>query len=954
MDDDELLRGMVAASPDAQWLVGFDGRTIHANQRFADLVGYRLDELDDVPATTFADEQGRADFAGHLQAMREGHPGDDNEEVLLVRRDGSRAWTLVSWRPVHDRAGTPIGYLHRLTEYTERRRLLEELQRREEALASASRIARLGGWSWEVLADRVTWTPELFAIFDVDPATFGGTWDAAFRHFHPDDRAGAQAVILNAMRHHDEFSWEARFVTSGGSVRWIRSYGQFERDVAGVVVRASGACQDITDLRDADWAAGEATRRLALLQQMAEAANRSSTVADALARSAQVLAQHSGWRPVCVFVRDAPDGPLTAQLPDPPDPPGPLDPPPDPRGAVLPAPDPELAERAWRGREVEIASAAPQWPGSSVVMLPVLAGRGVSCVVQLLADVEEPDVVTWTLLRQVSDQLSRVAERERAAVQLAEARDVAMEASRHKSEFLATISHEIRTPMNGVIGLNDLLLDTELDRRQRRLAEGLRSAGLTLLALINDILDLSKIESGTLDLEVTEFDVRALVEQTAVILAGPAEDKRLDLVVGCGPEVPPTLLGDPVRLGQVLTNLGSNAVKFTETGAVVVDVTVTPAPSPADADGAGVLLRVEVRDTGIGIAEADLESVFDSFTQADRSTTRQHGGTGLGLAISRQLVERMGGEIGVRSVPGAGSVFWFTAALQAVPADGGVALGVEPPLRVPPRPHARPDLGLRVLVVEDNAVNQLVAAGLLESLGCSAVVVGNGAEAVAALRPGHGFDVVLMDCRMPRLDGFDATRAIRARESGAHGAGARVPIIAMTASALPGERDRCLAAGMDDFLTKPVEPAQLTAAIARAAPGREAPPDRPPPSATPPDDVLDPERVELLGELVKDGVSFFERGRMSFLARIDGSLAQLRTAAAAGDADRIALDAHQLRGSALNLGLRRVGAAAEALEETARAEGLGHVGGLVDLTTHLEAAVAEGVEALAAVGREGR
>ncbi len=1065
-DSDGLLRRLFDATPDALWLIGFDGETLMANQRFADLVGHPHETITSLTGFDVADERGRADFERHLSAMRAGHPGVTNEDVLLVRKDGTRIWTLSSWAPVPDADGTGvIGYLHRLTEHTERRRLLDELQDREVQLANAQRIARLGSWTWDLTTDVVWWSPELCQVYGVAPQDVAPTYDDILMLFHRDDRTAFREALVDAIRAQDGFVFEGRIITPDGELRWIRGAAEIERDECGRATRLSGTGQDVTERRQALEAANTATRRLTLLQQLAEAANRSTTLADALVRSAQLLISSREWTPLCAIVRAERGGPFSVlQLPE-------------PAAPDLPPPDLTAADECWRTRTI-VLTPQPGRPGATLLSLPVRAGRHMACVVQVLAELETQDDYTWSLMTQVSDQLSSVAEREQAAIELEEARDQAMAASRHKSEFLATMSHEIRTPMNGVIGLTDLLLRTDLDDRQRRLADGLRGAGLTLLSLINDILDLSKIESGKLELEAIQFDVRHVVDQTAMILAGPAVDKGLELVVGCAPEVPRLVRGDPVRLGQVLANLGSNAVKFTDDGEVVLDVLVEasdPLDRPHDDT---VLLRVEVRDTGIGISDDEVDGLFDAFTQADRSTTRQHGGTGLGLAISRQLVEGMGGEIGVRSTPGVGSVFWFTARFGAVagadqahlepplpqrrvlvvsdhastgsflvrqlstwrlqvdlvssaeearvvlaraaaagtpydvalvdlpttgatgpvtgrqlttaPTDGdggdvdlvlvaadgtmsddelraaGYRARVTKPVRASelrealvgitvepgvvaderPEPAATAPLGLHVLVVEDNAVNQLVATGLLENLGCTVTAVGNGADAVDALREGHQVDVVLMDCRMPRMDGFDATRAIRARERGE-----RVPIIAMTASALPGERDRCLAAGMDDFLTKPVDPVQLAAAVARAgAPWRSPRPttSTAPASVHPPDGVIDLERVRLLSELVKDGVSFFERTRRSFLSRVDGALAQISIAVADGDVERTAADAHQLKGSALNLGLARVGAASAAIEDLART---GDLTGADALLGALREAVTEGVDALVAVDR---
>ena len=419
-----------------------------------------------------------------------------------------------------------------------------------------------------------------------------------------------------------------------------------------------------------------------------------------------------------------------------------------------------------------------------------------------------------------------MADRELVAHQLAAARDAAMEASRLKSEFLATMSHEIRTPLNGVIGLNELLQRTALSDDQRRLAEGVQGAGRTLLGVINDILDFSKIEAGELELEEVDFEVRRILDQTAAILAESAGERGIGLSVSVEDDVPERLVGDPTRLGQVLSNLISNAIKFTSVGEVRVRAYV------AGADPAGVLLGVEVTDSGIGIRQDQMDRLFEPFRQADASTTRTHGGTGLGLAISRQLVTAIGGDIGARSVPGEGSTFWFTARLSR--SRPGVR-------RLEPAEPRRSD-GLRhghVLLVEDNEVNQLVALGFLESLGYTADVAGNGEVAVACAADAT-YDAILMDLQMPVLDGFAATRQIRAAEGDR-----RVPIIAMTASAFEGEREKCLAAGMDDFLTKPVDSTRLASVLRAHAhhtgPVPVAPVARDAAPAAPANAVLDPE-----------------------------------------------------------------------------------------------------------------
>lgn len=827
-----------------------------------------------------------------------------------------------------------------LSQFCARKWAEESLRSSEEKLRQGLGAANIGLWDWHTETNEVRFSREWKSQLGYKDTELPDAFETWEDRLHPSDHARAIGYVQKYLAHPDgEYQQDFRLRHKDGSYRWIEARASFVTEPTGQRVRLLGSHTDITARKQAEEALRASELRLRCTLDVATDGLWDWNLSTKLAYYSPSWIRLLGLEDQEIPLNNIVDWKSRIHSED------------------LPWVDQALSEHlagqtASYIVEHRVRHRSGEWKWFS------MRGKVVQWDEQshplrmmgTMTDITERKLSEEALAQAAQDL-------EKKNIELAEARDKALDAAKMKAEFLATMSHEIRTPMNGVIGMTGLLLDTTLSSEQRELAETVRRSGEHLLDIINDILDFSKVEAGKLDLEGLDFDLRTTVEDAISLIGERAYSKGLELAYLVQGGVPTALRGDPGRLRQILTNLVGNAIKFTERGEVVVMISAEATPASHPVSRASYwMLRFEVTDTGIGLTSEQRAKLFQPFTQADGSTTRKFGGTGLGLAICKQLVEMMGGQIGVNSVAGQGSTFWFTAKFDVQPEGNQAAVqpqaalkgrrilvvdnhittrkmlehqlreagilceGVEDGdqaldhlrsaaeqgspcdlvimdmqlsgmdvLDVARRIKAEPRISLtclilqtswgrrgdakaaqdagfaayltkpirqsqlheclslvlansssaaptgaqpaaplitrhslsevqarsrgRILVAEDNPVNQKVAVKMIEKLGYRVDVAGNGREAIEALER-IPYAIVFMDCHMPEMDGFEATRAIRCREAG----GRRIPIIAMTANAMQEDRQQCLAAGMDDFLSKPVAGKALAATLNRWLP----------------------------------------------------------------------------------------------------------------------------------------
>lgn len=868
-ESEALFREIFAHAPFGMCVGGFDGSFLQVNAPLCQMLGYSEAELLGRNVSDISHPEDIKSTFARLEQLRRDPSQCLEGEKRYIHRDGHQVWVRIKLSPVKDTSGEALYLVVHVEDITGRKRTEEALKESEQRFRNIADNSPTMLWVTDAeggiqFANRM--------MLEFAGASLDQSQGSGWRMFlHPDDAPQYLEIFERAVRERAVFRAETRVRRADGEWRWFGSYATPRFSQGGEFLGHVGLSSDITERLKAEQALRSSEEKF---RQLAE--NIREVFWMILPSRKEVLyvspAYEQIWERSCENLYENPM-------------------------AWFEAVHPEDREHSYaeylRQRQGE--------PVESIYRIHTPSGQE-KWIRSRSFPIRDRDGQTIRVAGLAED----ITERKRHEAELIQAREEADAANRAKSRFLANMSHEIRTPMNGVIGMIQLLLDTRLSAEQLQYLSVAHDSARVLLALIDDILDLSKIEAGKIVLEHLSFALREVVDAVVQVLRVQAAAKGLIFSARVANAIPPLLTGDAHRLRQVLTNLAANAIKFTERGEVTLE---------AELESAGngqARIHFAIIDTGIGIRPEQVSRLFSAFTQADASTTRKYGGTGLGLAISKQLVEMMGGTIGAESMERGGSRFWFTAVFDVPPQTRAPAVSNAPsrsPLSPAPILAARCS---RILVAEDNAINRDVALAQLEKLGLLADAVVNGAEAVAAVRRG-GYDLVLMDCEMPAMDGYEATRTIR------DSLASNIPIIAVTADAMPADRERCLQEGMNDYIAKPVDVGELKALLAKWLPS--AAPAKALSNSTFRADAL---LQRLMGDrqLAWTVVNRFKQD-------VPAQLNTLRERLEQADAEGTRRQAHTLKGAAATAAAVDLRDIALAIESAAKAGHLGECGGLV-------------------------
>lgn len=777
-----LLEAVIQCSPLAIDVMDPEGKVRSWNPAAERMFGWTAEEVIGRVMPHVSPEQ-LPNFRVDLEAASRGKPLAA-VEVTRSRKDGSRVEVALWTAALRDSSGAVQGLVAFLADITERKRAEQALHRANETLGALIHASPLAIVAMDLEGNVETWNPAAERMF-------GWKQEEVLHRRLPvvaeGDRGKFERRLLELGHRYGLAQVERQAVCKDGSLLDVSFWAAPLRNTQGAIGGSILILADITQSKRAEQRLRESEERYRDLFENAH------DLIYSIDLNGKIMSLNKAAERATGYTRGEALTMNAAQLLK-------------PRDLV-------------RARQIIQSHLAGGSANKCEVAVVTKHGREMLLELsnRLLFDKGRPAGIQG-IARDITDrkrwevQLGQYArELQQKNEELSAALNAAREATEAKSRFLANMSHEIRTPMNGVVGMTELLLGTALAPEQREYAEAVRSSAEALLSVINDILDISKIEAGKMELVEAPFEPGSVLDQVCALLAVQARPKGLQLTASLDAAVPRVLIGDGARLRQVITNLVGNAIKFTDRGEVSIRMEV-------EREAAGIsVIRAAIRDTGIGIAPEHRTRLFESFTQADTSTTRRYGGTGLGLAISRQLIELMGGHIGFDTEVGRGSTFWFTVPLRK--AAGAHVSSTEGDLRSLNAALSEADRsGVRILLAEDNEVNRRIALRMLEKSGFQAEAVENGRQAVDAVASGC-YDLVLMDVHMPEMDGFAATAAIRSREGEAR----HTPIIAMTARAMSGDREKCLAAGMDDYVSKPVRLEDLRRAVIRwSAPGAAA------------------------------------------------------------------------------------------------------------------------------------